>query len=668
MKKDLNLLFFISSAIGLAEAIIYIHKKLYNQDISINFLTILKLTILAVFIINIIFILLFLIGQFIAKIFNRKLNIISFLSFPIVLYYFSWFKYKMFYSKSLREILSSSKVDLSIIFISLIIIFLGAYYLLNFFNKKISSLSIPIEVNFIYTFVPLLIFQCFLLTLLFKINTYSYSLYKISLGFSIILFLLIAIFICKFFLKLSKKNILLVNIISVLAIILTLLLNNQQDNREIPKHNKFPNIIIMSIDTLRRDYLSCYNNYNAKTPNIDYITRDGVIFDQARSASSWTTPSFSSIVSSLYPSAIGQLNSKGTLIVPFSLKTFPEILKDAGYNNYMFIYPLIAKKSYGISQGIDNIVEIPHFKWYEEEFKDLIFIRGFFPKVYHWEAKYINHYFFKSFPKIKKPFFIWLHYLDVHSPYILPEIINNPLAKLNPLAIRDGTIHLAHSQKEEIKKLYSIEVEYVDKKIGEIINLLKKENLYDNSIIIITADHGEEFWDHGNIYHGHSLYDEILRIPLIIKFPKGYMKNHRSSVKVNLLDIAPTILAYLNIAPPYKYQGINLLDAIKNPNKYTDRIIFAENTLYYHEMKAVIYKDYKLILSDEKAELYNLVNDPNEKNSINDPIKIKELITLILQWQKNNEIFRIKHHLPISSSQPSSQEFNEMLKALGYIK
>jgi len=669
MKKDLNLLFFLSSVIGLAEAVIYIHKKLYvNENISINFFTFLQLIIFAILILSIILILSFLISQYIGKRFNKKLNVISFLSFPIILYYLSWLKYKMFYGKSLKEILSYSKIDLGVIFISLIIIFLGAYYSLNILNKKISTLPNPIEENFSLIFIPLIIFQCFLLIPLFKIKTYSYLLYKISVGFSIIIFLLIAIFICKLVSKLSKKNILLINVIFILAIILALLLNNQKDSREFPKYNKLPNIIIISIDALRRDYLSCYNIYNAKTPNIDSVARDGVIFDQARSTSSWTTPSFSSIVSSLYPSAIGQLNSKGTLIVPFSLKTFPEILKDEGYNTYMFIPPLIAKKSSGISQGIDNIIEIPHFEWYEEEFKDLIFIRGFFPKIYHWEASYINHYFFKSFPQIKKPFFVWLHYLDVHTPYILPEIINNPLAKLAPLDIRNGSIHLTHSEKEEIKKLYSTEVEYVDKKIGEIINLLKRKNLYDNSIIIITADHGEEFWDHGNFMHGHSLYDEILRIPFIIKFPNGYMKNYRTSIKVNLLDIAPTILSYLNISAAYKYQGINLLDAIRNPHKYTDRIIFAENTLYYHELKAVIYKDYKLILSDEKAELYNLENDPNERNSIHDLLKIKELAGLILQWQKNNEIFRIKYHLPISSFQPTSPEYTEMLKALGYIK
>lgn len=668
MKKDLNLIIYFSSLIALAETIIFIYKKQLYEAIDINFINILRALLLASFIIFIIFISSFFFAKLISIVLNRKISTFTFLAIPAVLYYLSWCKHTLFYSLSYKQILSSSKLDLSIILISSIMIFLGFFYALTFFEQKLYYLAESIKDKFLPLLFPLLIIEAFLLLAFFHLKLPNIF-YKLILGSSLIIFIFISYFSCQFFLKKDKRIMLILNLISLLIVLLNISDNPKGTGKRIIKDRNYPNIIILTIDALRRDYLSCYEG-KAKTPNIDKIAQEGVLFEQARSTSSWTFPAFSSIVSSLYPSAIGQLNSKGTLIVPFSLKTFPEILKEQGYDTYMFTSPVIDKRSSGISQGISNVIEIPHFEWYQDEFHSLILIRGFLPKTYHWGGDYINFYFKKYFPKFKEPFFVWLHYLDTHTPYIMPELINNPTAKKAalPLNIRDGTLHLTHWEKEEIKKFYAKETEYVDGRIGEIINLLKKSNLYEKSIIIVIADHGEEFWDHGNFMHGHTLYDELLRIPFIIKFPKGYLKNVKSNIKASLLDIAPTLLGYLNLPSPYKYQGINLLEAIKKPNKYDDRILFAENTLYYNELKAVIYKNYKLILSDDKIELYDLNLDPQEKVPLKDQDKIKELANLIFQWQKGNEIFRIKYNIPISSEKISSPELQEMLKALGYVR
>ncbi|MCP4633462.1 MAG: sulfatase [candidate division Zixibacteria bacterium] len=403
---------------------------------------------------------------------------------------------------------------------------------------------------------------------------------------------------------------------------------------------KKPNIILIVIDTLRDDHLG-YNGYDRNTsPNIDAFSKEGVVFNNAYSQSGWTWPSVASIFTSLYPKDHGcifwsiQMNNE--------LITLAEVLKDKGYNTFGYPSLFLFDIESGFQQGFDV-------------FHQEIFDLGN-PHYINTSQK-VNELIFNDLAEIKEPFFIWAHYYDPHMNY----------RSHKEFVFGDGKCTQCR---------YDGEIAYTDYHIGRLFTKLKKLNRYDDTIIILTADHGEEFGDHKRTSH-YTLFNEVLKTPLIIKAPG--LQPIAINNNVSQIDIAPTILKLIGCDIPDEFTGADILNS-----ELVDRPVFAERGDYQIAFqKAVIDGDYKLYdVNIENADtsferykkekfyrneryFFNKKDDPTEKkNLIADP----DYQHKINEFEKHFDTFYGSGERRIEEIKQLDVEILKNLRALGYME
>ncbi len=416
-------------------------------------------------------------------------------------------------------------------------------------------------------------------------------------------------------------------------------------------------VFLVVADTLRWDSVGVYNPQSEATPEIDRFSRDAVVFKWAFSASPWTLPSHASMLSGKYPYRISlSLYPKG---IPSRVKLLPRLL-GKGHRSFSINGDIFLSPSWGFSRGFYAYVENIRDPYIREAAKLLLKLsRDFSPS--HGD-------------------FFFLHTYQVHNNY-RPEL---------PLALRyweevgrfpgDSEINLlgfmlmngffrdwvSPATKDEIRLIYDAGVYTFDFRFGEFIRWLKSQGLYENSTIILTSDHGEEFDDHGGWEHGHSLYNELIRVPLIVKFPHSLWAGKVVKRPVSLTDITPTVLEIMGIEPPPDLDGVSLLKTLRG--EVGDRRIFSY--LGEPSYKAVCGKvavvdwPWKLIMKKGRKrefELFNLKKDPLEKKNL-----IKE----------HPEVFRrlssLLRKIPFlgkfSTKRTLSPDLLKRLRSLGYVR
>lgn len=432
--------------------------------------------------------------------------------------------------------------------------------------------------------------------------------------------------------------------------------NNSQDTVS----NKDFNILLITIDTLRADHLSCYGYHKRTSPNIDNIAKKGIRFTQALATSSWTPPSMASIMTALYPVSHGIHNGirkhnkiYNQEILSEGLNTLAEVLKENGYTTFGAVANYHMSEELGFGQGFDYYY-----------CKDFINASELNKVIFSWGSRI----------KKSKKAFIWLHYFDPHDPYSArpPWIDRNngsfrlgdqDLSKTSMIELLKLVPTFSDNKKalEYLVELYDSEISYTDYHIGNLINKLE---LYDNSLIIISSDHGEEFLDHGALGHSQSLYQELIHVPLIIKPSLG---NHQTTGKtidtpVSIVDIMPTILGLLEIDPPADIMGGNLLKADKGLKRQNSDFIYSDRQVY----KSVLNKNWKYIYHycTKEEQLYDLSKDPEELDniaSLKTP-KAKELKKILLNWVSTSpKAPSIKKQVFLNN------KVEKKLKAMGYI-
>ncbi len=387
-----------------------------------------------------------------------------------------------------------------------------------------------------------------------------------------------------------------------------------------------PNIILISADTLRADHLGCYGYPKETTPHLDRFAEDCVVFDRAYSQIPGTLQSHMSIFTGLYPEVHGLLDKDaGSLNPQFS--TITEELKKAGYYTAGGVSNVFLKEEFGFGRGFDEYHRLPRKLTFAEKLNDGVFKRL---------ARMPN--------KNNKHFFLFLHYYDPHSdfyetklnqlPYYAPQpflekFCPNPelsLAYHKDLnAYASEYLGALNAQKIEVKpavlqaiiSLYDAGIAYFDDQIGALFTQLKEKGLYDDSLIIFTSDHGEEFREHGEFIHD-QVYEECIRVPLLVKFPRGSFKPGRREQPVELIDIMPTLLDYLRLPIPGYLQGVSFLPAITG-EKTGDKPIFARKKSFASGRGYSLTEGRLKLLYDPdsgRLELYNLKEDPGEKNNL----------------------------------------------------
>jgi len=377
------------------------------------------------------------------------------------------------------------------------------------------------------------------------------------------------------------------------------------------------NVILFTIDTLRKDVLGCYGNKNKLTPFIDSLQERYLKFTNMQATGPYTQASFPGILTSSYYLEYGRekkLSPKKTLI--------SEVLKRSGITTAGFHSNPYVSDYFGWNRGWDVFYDSME----AEVSQEVPYIKGdeINKKVDEWLSSYIKGGEYR-------PFFLWLHYMDVHEPYV-PErkyldmvdpSINLSKEEMfdlfkNTLLKRD----LSDKDKVELlKKLYFAHVREVDGYVEEFFNLLKKLDLLENSVIIMSSDHGDEFGEHGGLSHDGKMYSELINVPFLI-FDYQKDKDEVSDTLVSNIDIPPTIVHLFGLEPEENFKGYSVLPLKDYPEKGCFGEAIGKKSAHETETDRPIYyyqkKELKIIYREsmDSWEMYDLKEDPQELNNI----------------------------------------------------
>jgi len=391
------------------------------------------------------------------------------------------------------------------------------------------------------------------------------------------------------------------------------------------------NVILIALDTLRADHMSCYNYGLKTTPGIDELAKDGVLFEDCIAPAIPTHPGYTTIFTGVSPLRHGVVCHMGRHILSDKIPLISHILYKEGF----------------LTVAIDNLTATKAL-WFSKGYEYYIFSGG--ATVISGGYKITGEITTKKALKFldlwregrfgHKPFFMFIHYWDPHAPYFPPPPFKGafyqPCGKVKPIEALmmktvwgrnllkgwAGKVVEERDDKAYVDSLYDEEILYVDEQVSKVISWLKDSELYDETIIVITADHGELLGEHDIFYDHHGLYEGDIHVPLIIKSP-GLPRNSRIKGFVTHEDIAPTILQLLGIKADVKFDGESLVEAANNGESRRKFVVSLENTRM--TKRAIRTRKWKLIQTMRPdiygnpaghLELYNLESDPEEKENL----------------------------------------------------
>ena len=386
------------------------------------------------------------------------------------------------------------------------------------------------------------------------------------------------------------------------------------------------NVLFIVVDTLRADALPSYGYSEGKTPHLDAFAKDAVRYDQHFANSSWTRPSFASMLTGRY--AINHQVMSQDAALPDELTTIAEAFRDSGYSTSGIVTNFNVSPRYNFHQGFD------HYEYLEpksplganESGMRLLALQvvkritgrlfGERPGEAYVDAEDVNEVVFPELDRMKskdRPFFFFVAYMDPHDPYF-----EHPYSGAG--YSRAANPSPAPEEAPRLRKLYDGEVTYWDAHFGELVRELKERGLYDETTIIITSDHGEEFMEHGGYWHGQTLYDEQIRVPLLVKRPYQAAGGSVVTHFTESVDLMPTLLAQNGIAAVEGLQG-GLLD-------HGSEAVFAEENHEGNILRSIRKLDesgkaYKWIRANEgnprglpTEELFDVMSDPGEQENL----------------------------------------------------
>jgi arylsulfatase A-like enzyme len=446
-----------------------------------------------------------------------------------------------------------------------------------------------------------------------------------------------------------------------------------------------PNVVLIVVDTLRADAVSAFGG-SQPTPTLDALASEGVAFIRAYSPAPYTLAAVTSVFSGLYPSAVALNEAFTTFAVPESVETFAEKLRAQGYRTGAGVANSVLGPSSGVHQGFEEFRVLE--PTYQETFINQMPFWGTVGyrlglRLGWWkESRDTTRLVLSDALRFldaerESPFFLWLHFFDPHEPYNPPARFRKASLSSCPRAFYIDTptgVAALPSQfsPQDVacaRALYDGEVRYVDETIGALMSGLRARGLYDDTLIAVLSDHGEEFYEHGRMLHGFTLYDEQLHVPFLLKGPK--LAPARISVPVTTLDLFPTLEELLGLAledgvvPTAGHSLLPLMEHGTAPSETRD--VYSETT-YKDQSWASLRGTVKMIVSKDldRQEVYDLKTDPRESHPIRlDAALEGDMRTQAEQIQRaGTEIRSARQH----KDPLASKELLERLKALGYLR
>ncbi len=359
-------------------------------------------------------------------------------------------------------------------------------------------------------------------------------------------------------------------------------------------------VVVICIDTLRADHLGVYGCERPLTPGLDAFAEESVRFENCETASPWTLPSVAATITGRYPSQIAadsiseHLRSEET--------TLAELFFDKDFRTASMTNNRYVSAEVGFFQGVEYQHESPRAPADEQYATSLEWIG--------------NH--------MEDDFYLYIHLFDPHLPYDPPEPFLSQFSRgsgrfpevfSEVTEYRAGTLILTDEEKEQIHGLYDGSVAFADQETGRFFDELKSMGIWDDMAVVVFSDHGEEFWEHGGFEHGHSVYEEVSHVPLLVKLP-GH-EPAVESLRVSLIDIMPTLIEWADLDTPDGLMGRDLFDP-PSPDD-PPRRFFIEECIHATESMACIQEEWKQIVHFDGLtgpELYYLVDDPSERTNL----------------------------------------------------
>ncbi len=395
-----------------------------------------------------------------------------------------------------------------------------------------------------------------------------------------------------------------------------------------------PNVLLITVDTLRADALSCNGPKKVSTPQLDRLARGGVNFTRARSSVPLTLPAHASIMTGNHPPVHG-VRDNGTYRLPEEQLTLAEVLDRQGYETAAFVGAFVLDRDFGIAQGFRVYDE---GNWGTVDTLDNLAAERSADAVYDAFSTWLKG------RAVGKPFFVWIHLYDPHAPYTPPEPFRTRFAD-DP---------------------YAGEVAYTDAVVGKIVQDLESRKLLESTLVAVVGDHGEGLGDHGEQTHALLVYNSTLHVPMLLHFPGLIPSGTTVEHLTRTIDLAPTILDYLGFSQAFG-QGTSLRPLVEGDSPDEEIEAYSESlypslNLGWSDLRGLESGGYRFILAP-RPELYDLTEDPGEKKNLIDsnPVMADQLRRSLASLMKSMQ----------SSAGDSRQAVDprteEMLRSLGYI-
>jgi arylsulfatase A-like enzyme len=438
-----------------------------------------------------------------------------------------------------------------------------------------------------------------------------------------------------------------------------------------PPEAPLPNIILISVDTLRADRLGSYGFTAATSPTLDRLAGLGVRFENAISPSSWTLPAHMSLITSQLVSTHGVVDDETAL--SDSAATLAEALSSQGYKTTGFVSWVYLSPKFGFGQGFDRYTFVPGNA------------RAVVDAVEEWHST-----------SAREPYFLFVHFFDPHMDFTPPPPydrlfvdeytgpVDGSYLQIKPqiLGLHESIAPIDPADRQHLDALYQGEIRFVDDEIARLLAAVDTRSPLADSLVVVVSDHGEELGDHGSLEgHGWTLYEEILHVPMIWNFPDSAYQGTVVREPVGLIDVAPTILDFLDIESPDQFQGRSLLPLLKPREEMaaSPPVVADSGGRFGIFKRAVRGPRFKLIETrdtgdseiglpiDAGYELYDLESDPGEQQDLYHPDhpEAQRLLRILELADRPHGDGEMEATTP---AQELSEEEKKMLESLGYIQ
>jgi arylsulfatase A-like enzyme len=437
-----------------------------------------------------------------------------------------------------------------------------------------------------------------------------------------------------------------------------------------------PNVLLVSIDSLRSDHLHAYGYPRETSPTIDALAREGALFTTALSSSSWTLPAHITLLTARPPE--GQAAGRSGFKIWPETATLADTLQRSGYATAGFVSGPFLAASYGYGKGFEIYDESAGKGAHPHRVVTS-------PKLVTLTTQWLTTWYDT---RRDEPFFLFLHMWDPHYDYDPPPPYDRMFdpdyagdVDGKRYAVTDK-VHAGMDPRDlaHVVALYDGEIRFTDDHLGRIVEHLRGLGVLDDTIVVVTSDHGEEFFEHGMKGHGKTLYEEIVRIPLVMRYPRRIAPGTVVAEQVRLMDVAPTILGLAKVPPPAGFgSGASLRHRERDlspwltgegRDSFPTLLAFADTALVQH-LKSVRSARAKLITTTSSdgvaTELYDLASDPGERRNLATSLGVRRvrerLVASTREWDRHWRQRKAKETEPELQRAHASR-----LRALGYVE